>query len=71
MNPYLGAYLLGIAVGLLAGGLAVAALLSSLGRRIDQATTLPDPHTDVTGRIDPVNVIDLPRYERSTRSWTA
>lgn len=62
----LGAYLLGMAIGLLAGAVLVGSLLDWLDKRIDAATTLPAPDDAATERIPPAPVHDLPR-----RSWWA
>ena len=61
----LGAYLTGVAVGLLAAGIAAACLWSWLTHRVDDATTLPADDAADTQPI-PLTIADL-----TDRSWTA
>jgi hypothetical protein len=69
------AFLLGLAIGLLVAGFAVAGLLAHLvdrDRLAEPAVPSPAPLADdATERISPAPVIDLPRRARGTRSWTA
>lgn len=61
----LGAYITGMAVGVLAAGL-VAAVAWSLSRRIDAATTLPALDREPDTQPIPLTIADL-----TDRSWLA
>lgn len=64
------AFLLGMALGVLAGAVMVGTLLDWLDRRIDAATTLPPRHEEAaTERIRPANVADLPRRRERLDEW--
>lgn len=69
VGPLLGAYLLGVAVGLIVAGICAVVWLSN---RLDDAVTLPDPRRvadDDTARIDNTNIRDLPRSRQSFEEY--